>query len=336
MAVDAHIRDFKDAEVEFCLKTDCVPDGATASGAVRFITADGKKLERGELAWTDKINWFHRSVERALKAWEALPLAERKAGAVQVPERPPVDARRRVTLKPPDGALIVHVYNRQLARDGKGELRYTVADDYVPALKKIAPPSMWAARFAEAAHDWMWITREEWQAMMPANPRTGQEVEVPASLCARLYRFHLEPSRGFTAGENFINAPAKSGQLRLIVEAASDREVRLRLDGTAVLEKDRGAGPQQGGFISYRPRLLGYLAYDPAKKVMTRFDMVALGDLRGHPVGENLMGARDGVNPLGIAFELVPSPTPADYVSPRGLMDHGGNYNLKHYLGSPK
>ena len=82
--------------------------------------------------------------------------------------------------------------------------------------------------------------------------------------------------------------------------------------------------------------MLGYLAFDPAKKVFTRFDVVALGNLRGYPTGENLMGARDGENPLGIAFELVTHPTPADSVSPKGLMDGGGNYNLQHYLGSAK
>ena len=139
VAVDAHIRDFQDAEVAFCKSTDCVPEGAVASGTVRFITASGKKLERGELAWIGKTNWFQLSAQRALKAWAALPLAERQPGGVQVPDRPPLDPKRAATLKPPEGALIVHLYNRQLGRDAKGELRYTVADDYVPALHKIAP-----------------------------------------------------------------------------------------------------------------------------------------------------------------------------------------------------
>ena len=48
------------------------------------------------------------------------------------------------------------------------------------------------------------------------------------------------------------------------------------------------------------------------------------------------MGARDGENPMGVAFELIARPSPADYVAPKGLMDAGGNYNLKHYLGSAK
>jgi hypothetical protein len=336
VAVDAHMRDFHDPEVEFARSTDCVPEGAMASGTVRFITASGKKLERGELVWNDKTNWFLLSAQRALKAWAALPAAERKPGAIEVPNRPPVDPKRLATLKPPEGALIARLYNRQFGRDRKGELRYTVADDYVPALHKIAPPSMWAARFAEAGHDTFWITRDEWQAMMPADAHKGQEIKIPTSLCERIFRFALEPTRGFTAEATFATTTPKAGQLRLTVEEAGDREVRLRLEGFAILEKDRGSGYQQGGLISYRPALLGYLAFDPAKKVFTRFDVVALGNLRGHPVGENLMGARDGENPLGIAFELVTHPTPADLVPPKGLMDGGSNYNLRYYLGSAK
>ena len=46
--------------------------------------------------------------------------------------------------------------------------------------------------------------------------------------------------------------------------------------------------------LEYEPRLLGYLAYDPVKKALTRFDMVALGDVRGRPIDENLFGERLG------------------------------------------
>jgi hypothetical protein len=43
------MRDYKDAECDWARSTDCVPEGATASGSVRFVTAAGKQLERGEL-----------------------------------------------------------------------------------------------------------------------------------------------------------------------------------------------------------------------------------------------------------------------------------------------
>ena len=51
-----------------------------------------------------------------------------------------------------------------------------------------------------------------------------------------------------------------------------------------------------------RPRLLGYLNYDPARKAVTRFDLVAVGDVRGRPVGSNFLGERLAeTNLLGIA-----------------------------------
>jgi hypothetical protein len=85
--------------------------------------------------------------------------------------------------------------------------------------------------------------------------------------------------------------------------------------------------------MAYKPQLLGYLAYDPGLKVFTRFDIVALGELRGRPSPENVMGERVGEqNPLGIAFELVTNPRPADFLSPKGLLNNGGQYDLPRYL----
>jgi hypothetical protein len=125
-------------------------------------------------------------------------------------------------------------------------------------------------------------------------------------------------------------------------EAANPCQGRRGLFPYASHPSDLSRGPmsqttiQRNSKGDVRKVGLGYLVFDPATKVFTRFDLVALGNLRGYPVGANLMGARDGENPLGIAFELVTRPTPADLVSPKGLMDGGGNYNLQHYLGSAK
>jgi hypothetical protein len=130
----------------------------------------------------------------------------------------------------------------------------------------------------------------------------------------------------------------------------SKSEARLRLDGFANLHNPRT------GLLTYRshsvkehsknsripldydPRLCGELAYHPAKKVFTRLDVVAIGDVRGRPNGENIVGERLGkANPLGIAFELVTNPQPADYLPPRAARDEPGarpNVNLvERYLG---
>jgi hypothetical protein len=135
-------------------------------------------------------------------------------------------------------------------------------------------------------------------------------------------------------GNQFNSRMAKrDGQLRLSVEEASATEVRLRLEGAVDLELDRGAQYDlTRRMLVYKPSLLGYLAYDPTKKVFTRFDLLALGLGTGRSNGENLASARQGEWSLGVAFELVNPLTPRDYVQPQGLMDDGSNYNLDWYL----
>ena len=141
------------------------------------------------------------------------------------------------------------------------------------------------------------------------------------------------------------HASASAGKLWLTVEAVTLTEVRLRLDGYAELHNPRrylldymspGVKERSKSQIplDYAPRLLGYVAYDPAKKVVTRFDVVALGEVRGRPVDSNLFGERlNDPNLLGIAYVLVVDPKPADLVPPRGLRA-GNGYDLKRYLGT--
>lgn len=349
LAVDGRvINKYHDSEVDFLRDLKCVANGA--HGEVWVITAGGKRLERGEMIPDSKT--FQASLERGLKAWAALPQSDRKAGAVQVPERGAIDPKRAVAVAPPEGTLIVRVHNRQLGRNAAGECRHTVPDDYIPALRDpklgVVATAGTTNLFSQPANDMMWITKAEALAMMPTSPRKGQTFKVPATLCERIFRFQLDPGRGLSEADSFPNATVNAGQLQLTVEEASGSEVRLRLDGFASLNNPRAylqqsQNPTTKKFsqsqipLEYQPRLLGYLAYDAAKKVLTRFDMIALGDVRGRPVDENLFGERVGeANLLGVAFELVTDPKPADYLSPKGLRDGGDNYNLPRYLGLKK
>jgi hypothetical protein len=356
LAVDGRlVNTYRDDEVNFL--RDHVRVANAAHGTVDTVTASGKHLEYGELHTGTGV--FHKSLERALKAWAALPASERAPGAVKIPDRGPVDPKRQAAVAPPPDTLIIRVYNRQLGRDTKGELRHTVSEDYIPALRDpklgfVSHPTAATDRFREPGNDMMWVARAEWQAMMPANPRVGQKAPVPTTLCERLFRFHLDPGRGFGEGDNFPNVTASAGQLQLTVEEVTPGSVRLRLDGTANLHDPRrylegyqspgtkehsqfAVGSPFGHGITFQPRLLGYLAYDPARKVFTRFDVIAIGDMRGRPSGENVVGERVGAaNPLGVAFELVTDPKPADYLSPKGLRTGGNSYDLKRYLGVAK
>jgi hypothetical protein len=349
LAVDGRvINKYHDSEVDFLRELKCVANGA--HGEAWVITAGGKRLERGELSHDEKNAWFQKSLERGLKLFAALPAAERNPGAVQIGERGPIDPKRLPAVAPPEGALILRVYNRQLGRDTKGELRHTVPEDYIPYLRDPAHVGTTTAtrRYSEPANDMMWVTKSEWQALMPSNPKAGQKTKVPATLSTRLFRFHLDPARGLAESDSFPNASPSAGKLELTVEDVSGSSVRLRLDGYAKLYNPReymknyqNATVKQFSQsqipLDYQPRLFGYLVYDPARKVFTRFDMVALGDVRGRPVDENLSGERLGeANPLGIAFELVTEPKPADFLSPKGLRNGGDQYDLPRYLGLTK
>jgi hypothetical protein len=311
-------------------------------------------VARGELQVGNPRTHLH-SLELALKAWAKLPEAERMPGAVQVPERGPLDPRRHAAKGPPPGTLIVRVFNRQLERTGKGEYRHTVPEDYIPALrdKKVVGTDLATPLWTQPANDFMWITQAEARAMMPAAPKLGQRVEVPVTLCVRIFRYHLDPSRGLSENNNFGHVTAAAGELQLTVEAVSDAEVRMRFDGFAKLHNPRAGlktyvspGVKEHSQnmripLDYEPRLLGYLAYHPAKKVLTRLDIVALGDVRGRPNGENILAERLGeANPLGIAFELVTEPRPADFLPPLAARDETAarpDENLvERYLGVAK
>ena len=154
--------------------------------------------------------------------------------------------------------------------------------------------------------------------MVPANPAKGSQVPVPATLCERMFRWHLDPATGVSEGRNFADTRTGTGQLRLVVESVSDDSIRLRLEGAAKLENARRTLP-----VSYEPALLGYLTFDRARKSFTRFDLLALGEVKGSPGGENRQGERIGTHLLGIAFELA-----GDGASPppRGARDNPDRY----------
>lgn len=346
LAINGRTRSFDDDESRFLDKADC-----GGQGRVDIITASGKFVARGELQVGNPKTHL-ASLERALKAWAALPETERKAGAVPVPERGPLDPRRNAAKGPPSGTLIVRVYNRQLSRTPEGKYRHTVPEDYIPALRdpKVVGSDQATASWTQPANDFLWITAGEAQAMMPAEPKVGQRIDVPAALCARIVRFHLDPSHGLSENQNFTHLSAAAGKLTLTVEAVSDDAVRLRLDGTAHLHNPRNelktylsAGIKEHSRnlripLDFDPRLLGHVAYHPTKKVLTRLDIVAVGDVRGRPNGENIVGERLGeANPLGVAFELVTDPRPADRLPPRAARDEAAarpDVNLvERYLG---
>jgi hypothetical protein len=243
-------------------------------------------------------------LRQGLDAWNNLPAGRRQPGAVRVGDAGEVDAHYART--PPPGTLIVNVHTRILDHAGKGELCRgtcgTVGGDR-PAL------------------DHLWLTAEECRALVPKEPHQGDKVALPAAVAERILRFHLVDN---TRGEPTMWRPdqVRSRDLTLTVEQADEDGFGLRLEGSALLASDADPDRAKRGFDM---RLLGHLHYDGGKKVLDRFDVVAVGEHWG--AGTYTPGARPGRTPLGIAFELAKGTSPADRVPPQAARELG------EYLG---
>lgn len=299
-----------------------------AGGSQWCVTASGKVLE------SNNHNGLGFHLKRALEKWKALPAAERAPGSVQVSALGEVDSQR-ATLTPPPGTLIIKLYYRAFMSDGDGKLRYVTGKD----LWHDEAGEKTEAKFDEtypgvittpqAQPDHMWLTEAEWKSLMPANPRRGDRAPLPAGIADRLVRRHLNPLSVYGETEGLQRRDIRAAELNLTVDAVSPTMVRLRLDGHARLGKEPTVEVTKGKSAcinqwGYEPKLLGVLEYDPQKRVFSRFDVVALGDHFGR-LGICDSAARPGLQPLGIAFELVTGDRPADRVPP-GRASTARNY----------
>jgi hypothetical protein len=324
----------KDDEGEFIRATDSVTK--TATGAVMCLTASGKKL--GPMALIPKSGRSEQDLRKVLKAWEALPASERAPGAVKIPAAAQPDPKR-VHHEPPANCLVLRVHNRPLARAKDGRLRYVEPEDYPDKLTNGAsavPLCDSAPRYREATRDYMWVTEAEWKSFIVAGPKVGAKVPVPPALKRRIILYHLVPSRGLGAsgsGEGgWEEGHVLASELTVTVDAIDDARVRLRLQGFARLDRQwRNARVLADPHLTYEPQFLGFIEYDVRTRLVTRFDVLALGDVSGSTNNENNAGYRTGHNPLAIEFELVTGNDPVDRLYPRAA-----SHRQDNYLGTAK
>ncbi len=314
----------KDAEGKF-LRDTCGLKLAGAGGNVVCVSADGKLL--GEIVGANGMQCDPR---KAWDDWRRLPIENREPGAVRFEERGPIDPKF-ATPTPPPGGVILKEHYRMLTFGLKGELRHVKLDDFDHAERITKFYDRNARRHIyEAAPDFVWLTEAEWRSLIPARPRKGDSVPVSPAIRERLFRYHLVPDITFGESTGWQKKQVRGGEMTATVEEATEKRVRLRLDGLARLgldydtaqEKSKNGGHSAHG---YEPRLLGYLDYDVEKRTLERFDLVALGDFYGTLYGDNRWLHRSGRTPLGVAFALVTRDSPrADrQVPPRAI---GGEY----------
>jgi hypothetical protein len=275
--------------------------GSTRQG-IYCLTASGKLLAYKNHQDPEVMRDVLR---RALEEWKKLPAEERGPGAVKVADADKIDPH--YTRTPPEGGLVLNVYTRILARDGK--------DGWTKGTCERPGGD-------QAARDHLWLTRAEWQSLIPDKATRGDEFPVPAAVASRLVRFHLIDN---TRGEPpmWTREQVRILKLTLTVEEADEKRLLLRLRGAVLLATAADANKADRGFDA---QLSGQVGYDRAKKAIDRFDVVALGDYWGD--SEFTRGARPGKQPLGVVFDLTSGEKAADRVPPQGARD------IQNYLGT--
>jgi hypothetical protein len=233
---------------------------------------------------------------QALAIFRRLPVADRKP---VIEDRGPFDPTK-ARLTPPEGALVLRVFMRALARDRNHQL-------YAPKMMALNSDKKVPA---EAQRDFFWVTEPEWKALVPAEPSVGATFEMPVAIQNRIFRYHLIDA--CTCVSSHWNPDQVfGGKLTLTVVEASPNVIRLRLRGATAM----GVGPKYP--VDYQ--LCGHLTYDVMKKSFTRFDMVAFSEI-GHVEGAHYV-PRNALTkppePLGMVFELG-GDKPTDRLPPRG------------------
>ena len=172
----------------------------------------------------------------------------------------------------------------------------------------------------------MWLRRDEWQALVPENPREGQRLAVDTAILTRLARFHLNPRRA-TTSEGGIVRPSwvQAHEAELVVVRTDEDATEMYLEGLihwgSSYEESKATSPNGPLKMGYQTRLYGRLHFDHASNSFTRFDLLAPGFVWGRwgdANGKSMYVERPGRAPFGFALELATGGSPTDRIPPGG------------------
>jgi hypothetical protein len=275
-----------DATVKLINK-EFVPLAANGWGFGAVLTARGEvvapPLRSGDTGGPDGTNnpFAPKRLRAALEKFKQLSPEKRTASIEELPN----SWKGKALANPPAEGLILKQYNRGFHRDAEGKMH---PDGQV------------------LHHDSLWMTRAEWQSLVPEQPKVGDSRTVPAFLVSRLGVHHAS---AFGANGVRISATPKP-TLTLTVEDASPDQLRLRLQGS--LQTSEYVGSLKIAMVDYQ--VCGCLHYDVKKKTFSRFDLAVVGDVTGTsrppPKGRTMVAV--------LLFELSPGDTPWRRTPPWG------------------
>src|SRR5262245_57247745 len=156
-----------DSTVELINK-EFVPLAANGWGFGAVLTARGEvvapALRSGDTGGPDGTNnpFAPKRLRAALEKFKQLSPEKRKASIAELPST----WKGKALANPPAEGLILKQYNRGLLRDAEGKM----SSNGQLVLQ----------------HDWLWMTRAEWQSLVPEQAKVGDSRTVPAFLVSRL------------------------------------------------------------------------------------------------------------------------------------------------------
>lgn len=294
---DWYTRRRQDAEGEFframATAAGCKGEGGATRQGIYVFTADGTVLGYKNAGQNAEV--MKEVFRDALAKFERLPKAKREPGAVQIPDPGKPDPRYFRPL-PKDG-LVVRVNARILDRKDDG---------YCPGTCSMSGGD-------KASRDFLWLTKDEVNSLVPANAAVGQTLPVPAAVADRVARFHLvDNTRG--EPEFWKKDEVRSNDITLTVTAVSADAIEFRLDGAALMTTHADPGQADRG---YDVKLRGELRYRPKTGAFDRFDVAAVGPHWGEHAYTGK--ARPGKTPLGVAFTLADVSKPGNTIPPQGV-----------------
>jgi hypothetical protein len=263
-----------------------------------------------------------RPSKKVLDEFNKLPESERQPGAIRVPDLPPDEL---AIPSPPVGGMVLRVHARFLSRGDDGQLRYAKTTDFPLMRDKPNVMHRWQL-FLQPNTEYMWLTRDEWKAMVPVDPVKGKSLTVAPAIGERMARFHLTPQRAMTSEGGIVRRRlVKSAKLSLVVEDVSPRQIRMRLEGFvhwgSDYDESKATTPNGALRQGFETPLFGRLEYDRTKQAFTRCDIVAPGQVWGRwgdANGKSMYVERPGKSPFGFAFELATGNSPSDRLPPGG------------------
>jgi len=271
-------------------------------GVVTGLSASGKEILPGLDGHGPANSSFDpRRLEKALALFQKLSAADRRPRVADLP----AVWRRAGYPAPPKGGVTLKLHGRAFGLDNGGRVHGYERFGGEPML------------------DYFWLTQEEAETLVPRSPRKGDTGAAPRWFARRVrqYRMLAEPLEGSgLLGHKRVWHPNKAPGLTLTVAEVSAGEVCLRLHGSVPIRFvgwDYQNRRVAAGDYDCDYEFLGYLNYDLGKKAFTRFDLVAVGEIK--QLGRfPYPRPKAGVLMSGLTFTLA-NGTPTESIPPYAL-----------------